>query len=117
MNLKENDISLQIATVATLSKVTMKRTREKRTRSSEEEEAKEEIIQVQQRDDEISEISKESTYLPRKKKQKTRNNVSVTIECITKLDRDSVKKLISHSMAGTIRDFTTERDATSKLQL
>ena len=41
------------------------------------------------------EISKESTYLPRKKKQKTRNNVSVTIECITKLDRESVKKLQS----------------------
>ena len=65
----------------------------KRTRGTEGNEAREEVIQVQQRDDEISKISKESTYQPKKKKQKTRNNVSVTIECITKLDRDSAKKL------------------------
>jgi len=41
----------------------MTRTREKRNRSSEIEETKEEI-QVNQRDDEISEILKESTSAP-----------------------------------------------------
>merc|ERR1711871_333071 len=43
--------------------------------------------------DTISEISKESTYLPRKKRTKTRNNVSVTIEVMTRLDKENVQKL------------------------
>ena len=43
--------------------------------------------------DDISEISKESTYLPKKKRTKTRNNVSVTIEVMTRLDKENVQKL------------------------
>jgi len=70
----------------------MTSTKEKRTRKGVNE-TREEIIRVQQRDDEISEISAESTILPKKKRQKTRNNVSVTIEVITKLDKESVRKL------------------------
>ena len=68
-------------------------TREKRTRKSTGNSQEEEVIRVQQEDDEISDISKESTIKPKKKKPKTRNNVSVTIECITKLDKESVKRL------------------------
>ena len=40
----------------------------------------------------MSEISQEST-LPKKKRPKTRNNVSVTIEVMTKLDKDNIQKL------------------------
>ena len=43
--------------------------------------------------DTISEISKESTYAPRKKRTKTRNNVSVTIEVMTRLDKENAQKL------------------------
>ena len=43
--------------------------------------------------DDISEISKESTCLPKKKRTKTRNNVSVTIEVMTRLDKENVQKL------------------------
>ena len=68
-------------------------TREKRTRKSTGNSQEEEVIRVHQEDDEISDISKESTIKPKKKKPKTRNNVSVTIECITKLDKESVKRL------------------------
>ena len=40
----------------------------------------------------MSEISQEST-LPKKKRPKTRNSVSVTIEVMTKLDKDNIQKL------------------------
>ena len=43
--------------------------------------------------DDISEISKESTRLPKKKRAKARNNVSVTIEVMTRLDKENVQKL------------------------
>ena len=74
----------------------MTSTREKRTRKSAGNAQEEEVIRVHQNDDEISDISKESTIRPKKKKPKTRNNVSVTIECITKLDKESVKRLQQH---------------------
>ena len=44
--------------------------------------------------DDISEVSKESTYLPKKKRTKTRNNVSVTIEVTTRLMSNKEAKLI-----------------------
>ena len=43
--------------------------------------------------DDISEISKESTCLPKRKRAKTRDNVSVTIEVMTRLDKENVQKL------------------------
>ena len=43
--------------------------------------------------DDISEISKESTCLPKRKRTKTRDNVSVTIEVMTRLDKENVQKL------------------------
>ena len=70
----------------------MTSTKEKRTRKGVDE-TKEEAIWVHQKDDEISEISAESTIIPKKKRQKTRNNASVTIEVITKLDKESVRRL------------------------
>jgi len=43
--------------------------------------------------DNISKLSKETTIIPKKRSTTTRNNVSVTIEVITKLDKESIQKL------------------------
>ena len=46
-----------------------------------------------QHEDNISDVSKESTHAPREKRAKTRSNVSVTIEATTKLDKEKAQKL------------------------
>ena len=43
--------------------------------------------------DDISETSKESTCLPKKKRTKARGDASVAIEAMTRLDKESVQKL------------------------
>ena len=97
----------------------MTSTREKRARRIAGDAQEEEVVRVHQRDDEISDISKESTIKPKKKKPKTRNNVSVTIECITKLDKESVKKLQQQretlSAQGIAENYPIQNSISPKL--
>ena len=60
-----------------------------------EEEMAENMTPDNQHVDDVSDVSKGSTPTPKKKRAKTRNNASVTIEVevITKLDKDNVQKL------------------------
>ena len=71
----------------------IKMTKTERERRVEIAEEKEETPKIPNDMDAISDISKETTIILRKKKQKTRKNVSVTIEVITKLDKVSIQKL------------------------
>ena len=74
-------------TVRTLSPLDMTKRRQEKGEVENDSPENEQLL------DDISEISKESTYLPKKKRTKTRNNVSVTIEVMTRLDKENVQKL------------------------